>query len=89
MPSSMKSPMPNQAINEVREDRRMDGKILRLNKGFGFIEGTDGRDYFFHWSELNKFSKPFRNLYAGDVVNFQPGSTNDGLRAFDIKTLEA
>jgi len=82
-------PMPNQTENEIRDDRRMDGKIVRLNKGFGFIEGTDGRDYFFHWSELSKFSKHFRNLTPGDVVTFQPGRTNDGPRAFAIETGES
>lgn len=74
--------------SEVREPRRMDGKIVRLNKGFGFIEGSDGRDYFFHWSEIDKFSKQFRNLKPNDAVNFQPGSTNDGPRAFAIRTIE-
>jgi CspA family cold shock protein len=80
--------MPHQAVNEVREDRRMAGKIVRLNKGFGFIEGTDGRDYFFHWSELSKFSKHFRNLQSGDPVTFQPGKTDDGPRAFAIDTVD-
>ena len=78
--------MPYQAVNEVREDRRMNGKVIRLNKGFGFIEGIDGRDYFFNWTELDKFSKQFRNLSVGEQVNFQPGSTDDGPRAFAIKT---
>lgn len=81
--------MPYQAQNEVREDRRLTGKVIRLNKGFGFIEGIDGRDYFFHWSELDKFSKQFRNLNVGEEVNFQPGSTDDGPRAFNIKTGES
>jgi len=78
--------MPNQAQNETREDRRMDGKVVRLNKGFGFIEGVDGRDYFFHWTELDKFSKQFRNLKVNELVSFQPGATDDGPRAFCIKT---
>jgi len=78
--------MPNQAQSEVREDRRIEGKIVRLNKGFGFIEGQDGRDYFFHWSELSKFSKHFRNLVLGDQVKFQPGRTESGPRAFAIET---
>ena len=79
--------MPHQANNEIREDRRMPGKIIRLNKGFGFIEGEDGRDYFFHWTEIDKFSKQFRNLAIGEYVNFQPGSTDDGPRAFAIKVI--
>jgi len=72
----------------IKEDRRLDGRIVRLNKGFGFIEGTDGRDYFFHWSELTKFSKQFRNLSPGDKVQFQPGRTDTGLRAFSVETTD-
>lgn len=72
--------------NEVREDRRMNGKIVRLNQGFGFIEGEDGRDYFFHWTELDKFAIQFRNLRQGQSVDFQPGSTSQGPRAYNIKT---
>lgn len=74
--------------DEVRFDRRIKGRINRLNKGFGFIEGEDGRDYFFHWSELDKFSKQFRNLKENDAVEFQPGRTNQGPRAFSISTVD-
>lgn len=73
----------------IKDDRRLDGKIVRLNKGFGFIEGIDGRDYFFHWSELTKFSKQFRNLQPGDLVQFQPGRTDTGLRAFSVETVDS
>lgn len=74
--------------NEIRFDKRLRGKICRLNKGFGFIEGEDGRDYFFHWSELDKFSKQFRNLHEQDLVEFQPGKTDQGPRAFAISTID-
>lgn len=67
----------------------MGGRICRLNKGFGFIEGAeDGRDYFFHWSEMDRFSKQFRNLRVGEPVDFQVGFTDSGPRAFNVKTLE-
>ena len=49
--------MPNHSVNEVREDRRLEGKIARLNNGYGFIEGINGKDYFFHWSELIQVRK--------------------------------
>jgi cold shock CspA family protein len=78
----------DQAQQIVKEEKRLDGKIVRLNKGFGFIEGIDGRDYFFHWSELTKFSKQFRNLQPGDQVQFQPGRTDTGLRAFAVETVD-
>ena len=81
--------MATPANNEVREARRMNGRICRLNKGFGFIEGLDdGRDYFFHWSEMDRFAKQFRNLRVGESVNFQVGYTAEGPRAFNVKTLE-
>jgi CspA family cold shock protein len=84
----MVKPMPNHSVNEVREDRRLTGKIARLSNGYGFIEGSDGRDYFFHWSELSRFAKQFRNLNPGDEVDFQPGRTDNGPRAFQIMTLD-
>ena len=76
------------APNEIREDRRMKGRVVRLNNGFGFIEGEDGKDYFFHFSELSKFSKHFRNLDVGDNVDFQVGRSDRGPRAYDIVTIE-
>lgn len=71
------------------EERRMSGKIVRLNsaKGFGFIEGEDNRDYFFHWTELDKFSRVFKSLKKDDPVEFNPGSTSQGLRAYSVRTL--
>jgi CspA family cold shock protein len=80
--------MSNDFSDEVRFDKILKGKICRLNKGFGFIEGEDGRDYFFHWSALDKFSKQFRNLQDGDKVEFQPGRTSQGPRAFQVTTLD-
>jgi cold shock CspA family protein len=74
--------------NEVREDRRLKGKILRINEGFGFIEGENGIDYFFHWTELTRFSKKFSYLKQGDLVEFQPGRTDSGPRAFQILATE-
>lgn len=75
--------------HEVREDRRLHGKISRLNQGFGFIEGENGIDYFFHWSALSRFSRKFSFLKLNDPVNFQPGRTPQGPRAFDVLTIES
>jgi len=46
----------------------MVGKIKKLipERGFGFITGEDGTDYFFHRSE----SIAFEDLYEGDQVTF-------------------
>jgi cold shock CspA family protein len=39
----------------------MTGKIARVipDKGFGFIKGEDGKEYFFHRSEINGFWEEF------------------------------
>lgn len=54
---------------------RLKGRIRKLksDKGFGFIAGHDGIDYFFHWSVVIKSSgKEFRELEQRDLVEFSP-----------------
>lgn len=43
---------------------------LLYDRGFGFIEGEDGYDYFFHWTAVNRKCKQFRNLHEGEKVSF-------------------
>ena len=38
-------------------------------KGFGFISGEDGNDYFVHYSNIN--AKGFRSLEEGQAVSFE------------------
>ena len=79
---------PEKEIKVLAEERRMKGRVCRLNKGFGFIEGAeDGRDYFFHWSEVDRFSKQFRNLVVGDEVDFQVAASPQGPRALNVKVI--
>ena len=52
-------------------------KVLNLEKGFGFIAATDGRDYFFHRSAIADFG----DLRKGDAVQFTPGNGEKGPRA--------
>lgn len=71
----------------------MNGKIIRVNvlKGYGFIEGSDKKDYFFHFSDVNKSGKAFRFFEKGDEVDFEigDGSKPDNCkRAFKVKVLE-
>ena len=45
-------------------------KWFARNKGFGFIAGEDGRDYFVHQSEIQVDG--FRKLKAEQKVTFIP-----------------
>lgn len=47
-------------------------KTYSKQKKYGFISGDDGKEYFFHESEINI---PSKNLSAGYTVQF---STSDG-----------
>eukprot|EP00930_Biecheleria_cincta_P020313 TRINITY_DN152_c0_g1_i2.p1 TRINITY_DN152_c0_g1~~TRINITY_DN152_c0_g1_i2.p1 ORF type:complete len:114 (+),score=15.33 TRINITY_DN152_c0_g1_i2:75-416(+) len=45
------------------------GKVKNwLDKGFGFIEGSDGQEYFVHWSSIK--SEGFKSLAQGEDVEF-------------------
>lgn len=67
---------------------RLKGRLrkLRQDKGFGFIAGDDGVDYFFHWSVIVKNSmKEFRGMELRDRVEFSPINTPDkGPRAIEV-----
>ena len=45
-------------------------KKLVTDRGFGFIVGDDGKEYFFHMSETDNFD----GLLEGDVVMFEVDS---------------
>jgi CspA family cold shock protein len=63
----------------------MTGKIRQIttDKGFGFIQGEDRNDYFFHRSGLVGIE--FDTLQVGDEVNFQPSKGPKGLRAENVQ----
>lgn len=62
----------------------MKGTVKRFyfRKGFGFIEGEPGSEYFFHYSE---FSGEKRALRPGLEVEFEPRSGDKGLAATAIR----
>lgn len=60
-----------------------DGKIKTISeKGFGFIQGLDGVEYFFHKSACENCR--FEQLTKGDFVHFQREESPKGPRAEHI-----
>ncbi|MEU0561456.1 cold shock domain-containing protein [Dactylosporangium sp. NPDC006015] len=49
-------------------------------RGFGFITGDDGQDYFFHLDDVTGHGAPS----TGQAVSFTPGRTAKGLRARSV-----
>lgn len=54
-------------------------KWFNTQKGYGFIVGDDGTDYFVHYSNI-KVSE-FRHLDAGDHVEFDVETNDKGIQA--------
>ena len=60
----------------------MDGTVKWFNgkKGYGFIQGDDGQDYFVHYSALAQGTF----IRDKDKVIFEPAETDRGLQAQNI-----
>jgi cold shock protein len=60
----------------------MEGKVKFFNrvKGFGFITGDDGKDYFVHYSGLAQGTF----IREGDIVSFDGSEGDRGLKAENI-----
>jgi cold shock protein len=63
------------------------GTIKRLvsEKGFGFVLGQDGREYFFHQSAC--VGVRFDSLREGQSVTFEAGQGPKGPRAENVKAV--
>ena len=77
--SSMNIENTENTIDTVNSADRIDGKVtnIKLDHGFGFIAAADGRDYFFHHSEVLRGSVSFKSLKEGDDVSFYPEDNPD------------
>lgn len=58
------------------------GKIVRLFEDFGFIEGTNGTEYYFN--EDNLVHPKFNKLKVGSSVRFIEAVGDDGLQAHRV-----
>lgn len=63
----------------------MTGKVKRFNaeKGFGFIEGEDGKDVFVHFSAIAM--EGYKTLEEGAAVEFDVIEGAKGPQAVDVK----
>lgn len=57
-------------------------KWWKEEKGYGFIQGDDGKSYFIHYKNIKE--KGIKNLYRGQRVNFIPDDTEKGLTALKL-----
>ena len=60
-------------------------KFFNRKKGFGFIHGDDGNDYFVHFSALPKGTF----LHDNDTVSFEGGQGERGLKADKVQLLSS
>lgn len=64
----------------------MEGTVKFFNpkKGFGFITGEDGKDYFVHITALDG-----QKLFENDKVSFEVSQGERGELASNVKKLES
>ena len=58
-------------------------KFFNITKGFGFIAGDDGKEYFVHTSGLMEGVR----ITEGDKVSFEVVEGNRGLKAEKVKKI--
>ena len=58
-------------------------RTLRTDKGFGFINDVEGKEYFFHQSAI--YGETINDLREGDSVEFDVGHGPKGPRAENVR----
>lgn len=59
-------------------------KWFNVRKGYGFINGEDGQDYFVHHTEVKKGTF----IRENDKVSFDVAETDHGKQAKNVTLLE-
>lgn len=86
-------PRQHQQFNSITDlpETRVSGTVIKWmpEKGFGFILGPDGVEYFFHRTALRNPAilnelHPAGSGSKGTPVTFQLSSTEKGPRAEDV-----
>ena len=69
-------------IEEMKGGKEMKGKVKFFNetKGFGFISGDDGKEYFVHATGLEEGV----SISEGDSVNFEVEKGDRGPKAVKV-----
>ncbi|HHI87671.1 MAG TPA: cold shock domain-containing protein [Candidatus Cloacimonetes bacterium] len=58
-------------------------KWFSKNKGYGFITGDDGKEYFVHWRSIE--SGGYRTLAENEEVEFEASETEKGVQATNVR----
>ena len=58
-------------------------KWFNTKKGYGFVKGDDGEDYFVHFSALPKDT----NVNENDRVSFDPAQSDRGKQAQNVQII--
>ncbi len=61
--------------------------MFNAEKGFGFISREDGADVFVHYSKIES-AGGFKELHAGDKVEFEVGPGRKGDEALNVRIVE-
>ena len=66
----------------------MKGTVKWFNntKGYGFITGEDGKDYFAHYTKI--VGEGFKTIEQGQVVSYDVDDGPKGLNAINIQKAE-
>jgi len=66
-----------------------EGKVKWFNsrKGYGFIEGEDGKDIFVHYASIA--NEGFKTLDEGQSVTFDIAQGEKGLRAENVVPVDS
>lgn len=60
-------------------------KWFNNDKGYGFIEYTNGEDIFVHYSAIKQ--EGFKTLHEGQLVDFDLIRTTKGLQAINVQAV--